>query len=182
MNVKRLVTAALLLGAGLVLHALTPPILFGMRPDFLLAMMFTVIMHGANPTETLVVGVLSGILTALTTTFPGGQIGNMIDKPVTALFAFGLCAVLRRAHPLLKVPLVSFAGTVVSGAVFLGTVSLAAGLPGSFSALMLGVVLPAAVVNAVTLSALYPVLLRVLETGTKKAAGRPTEETESVRR
>lgn len=175
MNLRKLLMAALLLGLGLVLHGLTPPILLGMRPDFLLAMMFMVIMSGTNLMETLVVGFLSGILTALTTTFPGGQIGNMIDKPVTALFAFGLCLLLRRFHPVLKVLVIPFLGTVVSGAAFLGSVAFVAGLPGSFWGLILVVVLPAAVINTATVSLLHPVMGKVLgrtATGaTKEPAG-----------
>ncbi len=182
MNLRKLLTAALLLGVGLVLHGLTPPILLGMRPDFLLAMMFMVIISGANPVETLAVGLLSGILTALTTTFPGGQIANMIDKPVTAFFAFGLCLLLRRVHPVVKVPVVAFSGTLVSGAVFLGSAALVARLPGSFAGLILAVVLPAAVVNTVAVSVLYPAMRKVLEGKQDKARGRAATPTESVRR
>lgn len=171
MNLRKLLTAALLLGLGLVLHGLTPPILLGMRPDFLLAMMFMVIISGTNPMETLAVGLLSGILTALTTTFPGGQIGNMIDKPVTAFFAFGLCLLLRGVHPVVKVPVVAFSGTLVSGAVFLGSAALVARLPGSFAGLILAVVLPAAVVNTVAVSVLYPAMRKVLEGKAGQSAG-----------
>jgi len=146
-----------------VLHAVTPPIFLGMRPDFLLAMMFMVIVSGTGPMETLLVGLLSGILTALTTTFPGGQVGNMIDKPVTAFFTFGLCLVLQRVHPAVKIPVIAFSGTLVSGAVFLGSAALVAGLPGSFAGLVVAVVLPAAAVNTATVSLLYPVMRKVLE-------------------
>ena len=163
MNLRKLLTAALLLGVGLVLHAVTPPIFLGMRPDFLLAMMFMVIVSGTGPMETLLVGLLSGILTALTTTFPGGQVGNMIDKPVTAFFTFGLCLVLQRVHPAVKIPVIAFSGTLVSGAVFLGSAALVAGLPGSFAGLVVAVVLPAAAVNTATVSLLYPVMRKVLE-------------------
>lgn len=168
MSLRKLSIAALLLGLGLVLHGLTPPILLGMRPDFLLAMMFMVIMAGTNVMETLAVGIFSGILTAVTTTFPGGQIGNMIDKPVTAFFVLALCTLLKKVHPVPKSLVVGFLGTFVSGAVFLASASLVAQLPGSLGALLLAVVLPAAVVNTITVSVLYPIMKRVLESGGAK--------------
>ena len=40
MNTKVLVSLALLVGIGAVLHTVVPPILFGMKPDMMLTMMF----------------------------------------------------------------------------------------------------------------------------------------------
>lgn len=166
MNLRKLFTAALLLGLGLVLHGMTPPIFLGMRPDFLLAMMFMVIMSGTNAAETLTIGLFSGILTAVTTTFPGGQLGNMIDKPITAFVVLALCAALKKTHPALKSLVIGFLGTVVSGVIFLLSASVVAKIPGSLAGLLLAVVLPAAIVNTVTVSALYPVMRTILETKT----------------
>ncbi|MCG3056487.1 hypothetical protein KZ287_30420, partial [Escherichia coli] len=40
MNTKTLVSLSLLVGIGAVLHAIMPPVLFGMKPDMMLTMMF----------------------------------------------------------------------------------------------------------------------------------------------
>ncbi|NGY83348.1 hypothetical protein F6Y03_19065 [Bacillus megaterium] len=44
MNTKVLVSLALLVGIGAVLHTVVPPILFGMKPDMMLTMMFLAIL------------------------------------------------------------------------------------------------------------------------------------------
>jgi len=54
-----------------------------MKFDLLLTFMFIAI--AINPTfkNTVLSGLLSGIITAMTTTFPGGQLPNLIDKMIT---------------------------------------------------------------------------------------------------
>lgn len=182
MNLRKMATASLLLAGGLVLHGLTPPILLGMRPDFLLAMMFMVIIGGTTLAETLAVGLVSGMLTAITTTFPGGQVANVVDKIVTSLFVLGLVTLLGKAPSVVRVAVISSAGTVVSGMVFLGTAALLAGLPGSFYSLMTAVVLPAAAVNTVTVLVLYPVMRRLLGKAGEKPRGGTEAGAESLRK
>ena len=153
LRVRDLVLASLLMGMGVVLHAIFPGILAGMKPDFSLIMLFVVIMVIPDRRIAVVAGIVTGLLTAFTTTFPMGQIPNIVDKLVTTGVVIGLSAVVSKR---LMVPVIGVVGTIVSGIVFLGTAALLTGLPTSFGSLMLVVVLPAAAVNTAALLLLYP--------------------------
>ena len=83
MNLRKIIISSLLLAIGLVLYQVTPPILFGMKPDILLSMMFIAILVNKDYKMALLVGLAAGVLTAATTTFPAGQIPNIIDKLIT---------------------------------------------------------------------------------------------------
>lgn len=160
MTLRELVTTSLLLAIGFILHAVSPPFFLGMRPDFLLAMLFIVILMLRRIGPSLLAGLVAGILTALTTTFPGGQVANMVDKILTTFFVLLLVkALATRVNDKILAGILAAVGTVFSGAVFLGTAYLVAGLPGSFLALILTVVLPAAGVNTVVTLILYPIVL-----------------------
>jgi len=161
MRFRALLVGSLLLTVGLVVHQFTPPILFGMKPDFLLAMMFAVLLLGLRPQEVLVIGVLSGILTAMTTSFPGGQIANMVDKPVTAFCVYLILLGVRKVPHFLRVPIVAIAGTFISGGTFLAVASLVTDLGETVPSLLLAVVLPAALVNTAALALMYPLISRV---------------------
>ncbi|MFW6380994.1 MAG: tryptophan transporter, partial [Bacillota bacterium] len=54
-------------------------------------------------------------------------------------------------------------GTLISGAVFLGTAALIVGLPGPFSILYYSVVLPAAAINTVTAIVIFTVVQYSME-------------------
>ncbi|MED3563495.1 tryptophan transporter, partial [Bacillus xiapuensis] len=95
MNTKNLVALALLVGIGAVLHAVIPPIFLGMKPDMMLLMMFLGIILFPEFKNVLLLALVTGIISALTTGFPGGQIPNIIDKLVTAFVFFGLFAALK---------------------------------------------------------------------------------------
>lgn len=157
MNLKRLVTSSLLLAIGLVLHQVTPPILFGMKPDILLSMMFIAIVLNKDYKMALLVGLAAGILTAATTNFPGGQIPNIIDKLITCNFVYLMIKLTDKLNNQVKMAIISLIGTLISGTVFLGTAALLFGLPGnaSFSSLMLLVVVPATLVNTIACLILY---------------------------
>jgi hypothetical protein len=99
---------------------------------------------------TLVIGLTSGILTAMTTTFPGGQIPNVIDKVITAQIVFIMVRLFKnRFKDNIKMIIISIVGTFISGTVFLASALVLFGLPAPFGVLMLGVVLPAAVSNTI---------------------------------
>ncbi|QTL98005.1 tryptophan transporter [Iocasia frigidifontis] len=155
-EIRDLAEAALLVSIGFILHAFFPAIVMGMKPDFSLAMMFIVLIVKRDLKLGFLVALATGIFTALTTTFPGGQYANIIDKLVT--FA-AVSAIIRLLADSLDnrigVGIVTAVGTVISGAVFLGSAALITGLPGPFSILFYTVVLPAAVINAVTSVVLY---------------------------
>lgn len=158
-NFMKAIINSLFIAIGLILHQIAPPLLFGMKPDLSLTMMFIVLLINDDYKTTLLSGIVCGILTALTTTFPFGQIPNLIDKIVTAHLIYLMLLPLRnKINNQINTVVVSLIGTLISGTVFLGSASLLAGLPGSFSALFMTAVLPATLVNAIVAVILYNAL------------------------
>lgn len=149
MKLKKFIMCALFLTMGFLLHQITPPILFGMKPDFLLIMMFIAIIFSGNDYKMiLTVGIVSGILSSLASTFPGGQLPNILDKLVTSHVVYLLLKVLKnRVSENIKMIIISVLGTVISGIVFLTSAFFMVGLPTSFTVLILTVVVPATLIN-----------------------------------
>ncbi|MGI8314513.1 tryptophan transporter [Halobacillus mangrovi] len=165
MNTRILVMLSLFVGIGAVLHAIVPPFFLGMRPDMMLAMMFLGIILFPKLPYVLILSLATGFISALTTTVPGGQIANLIDKPITAFSVFGLFMILK---PLLKgkfaAPVLAGVGTLISGAVFLGIVLFAIGLmDASFSVMFLTVVIPTAALNTAFVAVIYPIATGILK-------------------
>ena len=122
MNTKNLVLSAMLLGIGTVLYLVIPPFLGSMKPDFLLTMMFVAILLTPNLKHTVVVGLATGILSGLFTTFPGGFLPNVIDKVLTSLVFFAvLLAVQALGKKLAAQAVLTALGTALSGAIFLAS-------------------------------------------------------------
>jgi len=157
MNLKKITISSLLLAIGLVLYHVTPPIFFGMKPDVLLAMMFIAILVTKDYKMALLIGLAAGILTAATTTFPGGQIPNIVDKFITCNCVYLMTKLTDKFNNQVQMFIISIIGTLISGFVFLSTASLLFGLPGSasFATLMLIVVVPATIINTVACLILY---------------------------
>ncbi|MCA1030885.1 tryptophan transporter [Bacillus timonensis] len=166
MNTRVLVLLSLLVGMGAVLHAVMPPLLLGMKPDLMLAMMFLGIMFFPTRKNALLVGGIAGLISALTTTFPAGQLPNMIDKPITALLFLGLFVLVNKFNQsVLAAGILTAIGTMVSGTVFLGSALLIAGLPGAstFLGLFVAVVLPTALLNTIAMVVIYPIAQQILK-------------------
>lgn len=154
MKTKDLVEVSLLLAIGFVLHSLFPPILFGMKPDFSLAMLFAIILLKRDYKFGLLAGIATGVFTALTTGFPGGQVANIIDKLITSIVMSTLIIKFYKEN-IFFVGLINGIGTLLSGTIFLSTAALLFRLPGPMLALILTVVIPAAVINIFTGILLY---------------------------
>ncbi len=153
---RDLAEAGLLVGIGFLLHGFFPAIVFGMKPDFSLAMMFIVLIVKRDFKLGFLVALSTGIFTALTTQFPGGQYANLIDKMITFLLVSGIIKLTAKyLDNRIGVGVVTAVGTLISGAIFLGSAALITGLPGPFSILYYTVVLPAAIVNTVTSILIY---------------------------
>lgn len=150
MNSKKLVINSLLLAIGAILHQLTPPIVLGIKPDFSLAMLFIIILLNEDYKSCISAGIITGILSAATTAFPGGQLPNLIDKFITANAIFLLLYPIRKTlNNQVKMILTAIIGTLLSGTVFLVSALIIVGLPASFKLLFLSVVLPSTALNAV---------------------------------
>lgn len=149
MNIRKITTSAIMAAVGFILHQIMPgiPFLGGMKMDFLLLMMFFAIFMMEDIKEVLAVCLLFGILSAITTTFPGGQIANIVDKLITgpAVFYFG--KLLRQILPKAATPILIFIGTLLSGAVFLYTGITVSGAALPFLKIYIGVVAPTSIIN-----------------------------------
>ncbi len=163
MKLREYVITALLVAIGFVLHAVTPGF-FGMKPDLLITFMILAIMIHPNVKNTLAAGLLGGILAAMTSTFPGGQIANPIDKMMTAFVVLAMVKSLAAIkQDTIRAAIIGFFGTIVSGTVFLGSALLIIGLPAPFSVLFVTVVLPAAAINCVLLGIVYKAAITALK-------------------
>lgn len=162
MKTKNLVVLALLVGIGTVLYNVIPGIFLGMKPDMMLAMMFLGIILFPDIKSVLLLGIVTGVISGLTSTFPGGFIPNIIDKIVTSLLFFGLFIAFNkfRTH-IVSVAILTAIGTVISGTAFLTSAYFIVGLPGPFAGLFGAVVLPATILNAVAMIIIYPILLSI---------------------
>lgn len=177
MSLRDTLQISLLLAVGYILRLIVPGYGAGMKPDVMLGMLFVIIMMHRSLRVTLLAGSVAGIIAALSTSFPGGQIPNIIDKPLTSLFVlllvillmnpleklldkasvkfFGLTASL---GTFLSCGVIAFLGTLFSGTVFLGSALFLVGLPAPFKVLFSVVVLPTAFANTVVTLVLYPLV------------------------
>ena len=163
MNTKSLVTLSLLVGIGADLHTVVPGFVFGMKPDLMLLMMFLGIFLLPDLKNALLIGTVTGIISALTTSFPGGQIPNLIDKVLTALIIFAIYTLVRKfAKPTIASLSLTLIGTLLSGTIFLTAAYLIVGLPGPFLTLAAGAILPALVINTVAMAIIYPIAANIL--------------------
>lgn len=159
MRLRDLIVVALLMAIGYVLHSIPFWLVGGMRPDFMLIMLISAVLLLPETYLAAEAGVLAGVITALTTTFPGGQVGNLVDKICTAFVVLGLVRLLRgRVDAKILAPLLGGIGTLISGAIFLGVARLVALPPAPLGALYVSVVLPAALVNTIGTGVIYPLL------------------------
>lgn len=148
MNLKNNIFTTLLLAIGLILHQITPGILGGMKFDFLVIFMIVGIILNPKFQNVLLTGLLGGFLSAMTTTFPAGQVPNIIDKLVTSLVLYLLIKAFNRIDlNLIMVGLLGGFGTLVSGMVFLTSALYIVGLPAPLLALIVGIVIPTSLIN-----------------------------------
>ncbi|WP_227765556.1 tryptophan transporter [Zhaonella formicivorans] len=160
MSLRDSIQVALLLAIGTILHLVVPGYGSGMKPDLLLGMFFIVLLLKRDFRSTLLASLLAGLLSAFATTFPGGQLPNIIDKLITGLVVFAMVKLLYgRINNYVLTGIIGVLGTLVSGAAFLGSALAIVGLPAPFMALFTTVVLPAAVLNTIAVIILYPVVL-----------------------
>src|SRR6056297_678882 len=116
MRIKDLVQAALLVAIGFILHAVCPPLVLGMKPDFSLAMMFIILMIKRDMKLGFIVALATGIFTALTTGFPGGQVANIIDKIITfSIISVLIPPVMKLVNKKISAGIITAIGTLISG-------------------------------------------------------------------
>ena len=159
MKLKNNIFTTLLLTIGFVLHHITPGILGGMKFDFLLAFMFVSLLLNPKFENAIMSGILAGVLSAATTTFPGGQIPNILDKLFTCLILFGIIKFLYRFKiNSIIVGLIGGLGTFLSGMIFLTSAAFISGLPAPMTALIVTIVLPTTIINAIGTIFVYKIV------------------------
>jgi len=159
MRTRDLAQAALLVAVAMILRSLTPPLIMGMKPDLTLTMMFIIFIIKRDIKLGFLVALTTGIFTALTTTFPGGQIPNIIDKLLTFALVYNLVPVITKfASKRIAAGLTTAVGTAISGSIFLGAATLLVGLPAPFSVLFTSVVLPTAALNTAAAVVIFSVV------------------------
>ena len=149
---KQLVTNALLLAVGFILHAVTPVLGLQMQPDFsLITLVLVITLNKNNFGSCIAAGIATGIFSGVTSKFPMGLIPNIIDKIITTIVVYLLIRLLDKTVLSSKVKAVvtNAVGTLISGTVFLVSALLLVGLPAPFTVLFVTVVVPAVVVNTI---------------------------------
>ncbi|OPX47747.1 tryptophan transporter [Clostridium thermobutyricum] len=173
---KKMIINALMLGIGAILHQITPALGLPMQPDFALAMLFIIIiLNNGGYKTSLVCGIITGIFTALTTKFPGGQVPNMIDKIITVhvvvfiIYGLNKLKIMKsleeKKRMTIMCGIVLGIGTLISGLTFIYSANLIVGLPAPFIALFNTVVLPAVLINLVA----GIILFKIVQTSIKRA-------------
>ncbi|CAM3650581.1 tryptophan transporter [Mesobacillus zeae] len=164
MNTKNLVVLSLLIGMGAVLHTIVPGLILGMKPDMMLTMMFLGIVIFPEKKSVFLAAAVTGVLSGLTSTFPGGLLPNIIDKLVTAYVFYSLMLIFKKHRgSAAYTAALTAVGTIVSGTVFLAAAYYIVGLPGAFAGLFAGAVLPAALFNTIFMIFLFPIASGVLK-------------------
>lgn len=151
MDSKKLTVSSIFLSVGLLLHYVTPALAMGVKPDFLLVMMFLAILFTDNVKEAFVLSLFAGTIAAFTTSFPMGQLPNILDKIVSGIVVYYLFKVMGKNK--VKSNFVFMIGTLISGFVFLVTaIPLGTGTE-NFATLLLSmflaVCLPTSILNTI---------------------------------
>jgi hypothetical protein len=169
MNLRKNIFTALLIAMGYIMHQVIPGTIGNMKFDIMLSFIFVALSISNDFKSVILTAMLGGGITALTTTFPGGQIPNIVDKLVTCLVIYVLLKLLEGVkNKQVSAGIVAFVGTIVSGSVFLYSALLLVGLPAPLLVLFLGIVLPTAFANIfVTLIVYNAVKTALKATGVK---------------
>jgi hypothetical protein len=164
MNTKSLVLMSLLVGVGAALYLVIPGFGNGMKPDFMLTMMFIGILLFPKASHVFLLALTTGVLSGLFSTFPAGFIPNVVDKFITAFVFYAVVMSLK--HYSSKLPIataLSAAGTLLSGVIFLSVAIFVIGVEVPFLPLVLTVVLPAVVINAIALFVIFPIVTQLVK-------------------
>lgn len=165
-KVKKMTINGILIALGTILHQITPAIGLPMQPDFAIIMLFIIIILNRDYKTIMISSIIIGVLTALTTKFPGGQIPNIIDKLVTGNIIYLVSKILNnKVKEVIEILIYLVFGTAISGATFLYSAMMLVNLPSgtTFVGLVISVVIPTVILNIILGSALYKTITRALK-------------------
>jgi len=161
MDLRKNLVTALLLAIGFILRNFIPIGIGSMKADIMLGIIFVCILLNPTVKNTMLTGLLAGIITAMTTAFPGGQVANLVDKLLTAFLILGIIKMFgKNSYKIPVLAVIGFIGTVFSGSVFLLTALALVGLPVGFNVLLATVVIPTAVINTPITVLLYKLITK----------------------
>lgn len=167
MNTKNLVLMALLVAVGAALYLIIPGYGEGMKPDFMLTMMFIGILLFPEKKSVFLLAVTTGVISGLFSSFPGGFIPNIVDKFITAFVIYALVITFKKlSGNMIATTIMTGLGTILSGTIFLSVALfiLGASIPGfaspiaAFTGLFTIVVIPAIAMNCVAFFIIYPIV------------------------
>ncbi len=151
MRIMDIVDVILLLMVGLLFHVIFPgnSLAGGMKPDFSLAILFSIILLKRDPGLVMGSALIIGVFTSLTSSVDSGQWINLVDKLVTGGIMYLLVNRYRSFFPRtgILVCLVAILGTIISGIVFGFLVVRLGGLSLNLEVAITRVFLPAAIFN-----------------------------------
>lgn len=155
---------AILLALGLVLNiAVQAFSIAGMKIDFIVIMLAISILESESINDALLSGFAFGILCALTTTFPNGQIANIVDKIIISVVLFYFKQIFKKymSNKYMMIIYASLA-TLLSGIIFLYiALSLSKSL-NLFIPLLSTVVFPSMIGNSIMMIILSEIILKNL--------------------
>jgi hypothetical protein len=171
MKTKNLVLMSLLIAVGAALYLVIPPIAGGVKPDFMLTMMFIGILLFPEVRSVFLLGMTTGILSGMFSSLPGGFIPNVIDKFITAFVIYLVIITFKKlAGNLIGATVITCLGTVLSGSIFLSSAIFIFGIDLSFTGLFLVVVLPAVAMNGIAFFLIYPIVKGLVKRSSFKTA------------
>lgn len=148
MDLRKNIITALLIAIGVILRYIIPGSIGGMKFDLMLSIIFVCVLINNDIKNVLLTALLGGIITAMTTTFPGGQIPNIIDKFITCFVVYTMVSIIgENKINILSIGIIGLIGTIVSGSIFLVSALYIVGLPVPFEILFMTVVIPTALTN-----------------------------------
>lgn len=163
MKTKNLVLMAMLVAVGAALYLVIPGINGGMKPDFMLTMMFIGIFLFPDVRSVFLLAITTGVISGLFSSFPMGLFPNIIDKFITAFVIFAIVVIVKNvtSNLIASTVLVGF-GTLLSGTIFLSVAIFILGVELPFFPLFVTVVLPAIALNAVAFFIIKPIVIKVM--------------------
>lgn len=163
MNTKNLVLMAMLVAVGAALYLIIPGFNGGMKPDFMLTMMFVGIFLFRDVRSVFILSITTGVLSGLFSTFPLGFFPNIVDKLITAFVIYAVVVSLKKVSSnLIGATVIAGIGTLLSGFVFLSVAIFILGVELPFTALFVTVVLPAVIMNGVAFFIIQPIVGKLM--------------------
>ena len=164
MNTKNLVLMSLLVSIGAALYLVIPGFNGGMKPDFMLTMMFIGILLFPKASHVFLLAITTGVISGLFSTFPAGFIPNVVDKFITAFVFFAVVVALKHLTTKLPVAIALTAiCTLFSGVIFLSVAIFVLGVDLPFGGLVIGVVLPTVALNSIAFFFIFPIVTQLVK-------------------